>query len=105
MTKHLIEKFIGYWKSDSSVIDEISFDAYSYSTTDEQGQWRITEKELWMIEKDLRDGIKWFFKFEGDNTLLLYNPEDFMYQGGGNYLYYQMTSPTTKIYFKRINQP
>jgi len=68
----------------------------------EEGKWSVQGNEIWLIDKDLKNGTKWFFDFEGEKILILFNPEDFRYQGGGDYIYYQMTSPETKIVFSRV---
>lgn len=102
MIEDLIMKFFGCWKSDTKIIEKITFRVESYSVNEEKGKWSIQGNEIWLINKDLKNGTKWYFQFEDENNLVFFNPEDFLYQGGGEYIYYQMTSPETKIVFRRV---
>ena len=95
-------KFIGKWESLIESFNNIEFDYQAYIWGEEKGKWSIQNSEIWLIKENLHDGIKYSFNFEDNNTLMFYNPEDFLYQGGGEYIYYQMTPPQTKIKFSRI---
>lgn len=98
----LKHNFIGHWSSETSGVDTIIFDYENYEWGNEKGKWAIDGDEIWLIRKNSEHGIKWVFKFVENNILYFCNPEDFLYQGGGNYIYYQMTSATLNIKFSRI---
>lgn len=97
-----MSKLIGKWMSDSSIMKTITFSASNWSSNADNGRWAIKGDELWLINSDLETGVKWFFKFQGENELLLHDPEDFIYQGNGNYLYLQFTNPREQISLKRV---
>ena len=93
-------KIIGHWEPDIAEYEILIFDYQTYSWGNEKGRWAIEGEEIWLIRDNLHDGIKWFLDLQDDNNLILKNPEDFLYQRGGNYLYYQITSPKISISFK-----
>ena len=101
MNDHLVKQFFGCWKSDTKTFEKITFRVESYSVNEDKGKWSVQGDQIWLIDKDLKNGIKWFFEFEDENNLVFSNPEDFVYQGRGEYIYYQMTSPKIKIEFYR----
>ena len=57
----------GCWKSDTKIIGKITFRVNAYSINAEEGKWSIQGNEIWLIDKDLKNGMKWFFKFEDLN--------------------------------------
>ena len=95
----MFKKFIGSWESDVKDFDKLSFTSEKWIGVNDEGKWAIQENEIWLIGSDLKTCIKWFFDFVGDDKLIFYNPEDFHYQGGGNYLYLQFTHPETRIVY------
>ncbi len=91
----------GMWKSDSVGFESLIFNETSYILCDEEGRWAIDSDQIWLLSSDGKTGTKWFFKFEDSNKLVLYQPEDFLYQGGSEYIYIQMTNPNLRIEFFR----
>jgi len=95
------DKFIGKWKSESAEHKDIVFDYQLFEWGDLKGRWMVEGDEIWLIHENKHDGTKWVFKFKSPHRLVLFTPEDFLYQRGGRYLYYQMSNPHQKIVFTR----
>ncbi len=75
----------------------------NYVLSNEKGRWGIQGDEIWLLKENSDAGTKWFFKFEGDDKLIFFKPEDFIYRGGSNYIYIQMTPPEAEIAFIRVS--
>lgn len=99
MTK---EKFIGKWVSKDANYKDFEFSLTEWMKNTENGKWAVQGNEIWLINADLEHGTKWCFSFESNNTLMLHSPEDFIYQGGNNYIYLQFSNPKLKIRFERM---
>lgn len=65
-----------------------------------EGRYQIMDGHIWLLEKS-RTGTKWKLELAG-NALTLSRPEDFRYQGGRGYVYFQMTNPALAHVFTRV---
>ncbi|MHA1300270.1 MAG: hypothetical protein ACTSO9_12685 [Candidatus Helarchaeota archaeon] len=98
----MVKNIIGTWKSENLAYEDIIIREGFYKWGDKSGKWAIQGSEIWFLEENSQAGTKWFFEFESNEKLIFFNPEDFKYLGGGEYIYFQMTSPHSKIVFSRI---
>lgn len=101
MGEDLKQQLLGNFKSENPDYEDINFDEVGYSWGKEQGRWAVQGNEIWLLNPELNAGTKWFFKFDENDKLIFYNPEDFNYLGKGEYIYFQMTQPDTSITFIR----
>ena len=97
----MIEKILGTWTSNVKGHEKLVLDRDKWHKDGERGLWNVQEDEIWMIDEDLKAGIKWQFTLEGRDTLIFHDPEDFIYQGHGNYLYMQFSPANLRIVFTR----
>jgi hypothetical protein len=100
----LKENFIGTWVSDDPDYEILEFDDDCWTLSEKRGKWAIQRDQIWMINEPKETGMKWFFKFHEGNDLglTLYDPEDFIYQGAGRYLYLQFSDPHLSVEFKKV---
>ena len=94
--------FIGQWESETKDFKNIMFNEKNYEWGKDRGRWAINGDEIWLLTENSKYGTKWFYIFEEKNKLIFLDPEDFIYLVSGEYIYYQMTPPNTKVTFKRI---
>lgn len=102
MSTDLNQKLLGKWKSDIQTFKNLLISIDKYVLGNDNGRWGTQGNEIWLLNEDSGAGTKFWFQFEGNDKLIFYNPEDFIYQGGTDYIYYQMTPPEKKIIFIRI---
>ena len=103
MSEDIKQKLIGNWKSETKTYENLTITQENYVLGNEKGKWGIQGNEIWLLKENSDAGSKWFFNFEGENRLIFFKPEDFVYRGGTNYIYIQMTPPETEIIFIRVN--
>ncbi len=94
----------GKWAAASPAIAKLVLDAGGTCSIDGRpGRWQVMEDDIWLLDDSTRAGTKWRFSLSGGDTLVLSHPEDFKYLGGKEYLYFQMTPPSTVVLLTRAS--
>ena len=98
---HAQSPFTGTWKSEGEKSITLTIDDTGHFIWDStKGRCMTQDISIWFLEDSTKTGTKWDYKIT-KKELVLSNPEDFVYQGKGNYLYLQFTDPEKEIVFKR----
>ncbi len=102
---YMVRDFSGAWVATSDVIKTLVLRPDGTCHVDDTpARWQAAGDEVWLLDGKTRAGTKWKFTFGGDDTLILSRPEDFKYLGGSEYVYFQMTPPSTVVSFTRASR-
>jgi hypothetical protein len=99
----------GTWAPKDGKGDVLVIDAGTWKWGSASGRVMTQGNEAWLLDETpkpndagvpQRTGVKWTFKVT-KKELRFEKPEDFLYEGGGRYLYLQFTDPKTVHTFTR----